>query len=1541
VILINLKLILGVLCVVFTILAASSVSGAYWTDTDSLDDELVAYWKLDETSGTIYDSTDNDHDSTSVTADYGATGKIGNAMDFQVANTDYIRVADSDDLSFTDGSGNDEPFTISAWVKPESISNYMIIVGKYDTAGTKEYEIDVSDTGALRIFLWDDGGYSAGIGVTSTSTLSSGNWYHVVTTYDGSETEGGLKIYVNGILQSTTSSSSGSYDGMQNEAVDLIIGSRRPGTYEIPFDGVMDEVGFWNRELSDWEVMQLYNAKDGLTHDFTDTLNPMLQGGLMAHYTMDESSGTIYDSTDNDNDGTYNGALYSQSSDVVGTAIGFDGSDDYIDPSIDMNSESKTISFWFKTTDTGWFDLFSWKSTSTMELMQISIDTDEYLNMNIRDSSSNLATINTGFTVNDGEWHHAVYMFDTTTDTYKGYLDGVLISIDSTDVGSIASIEPYIASRHYTTPDFFAEVTMDEVAVWNRLLTGTEVLQLYHSTNKDMSSPEPISYDWSTDTYEWHSLGDELVFYAGLDDTDDDTGGDMGLSVSSAPTNTDTDCINNNCFDYDGADDYHYTTSFHDVSSMNAMTICNYINIQDDTTSTKQYAGVYVGGETQYIGNRIRTSSDRYLQAIVNDGSNNCYVKFHNTYSLNTDYYFCTVWKDGQDLTIYVDGVKTTESTTCSGTPDITSITQDELYIGVKHYGTDSYLDGTIDEVGIWSRALSSSEIESLCAEGSPDSSEVYPFALESGVSLAPPSVSLSSPSSDDRSGLDPVALNYSVAVYEAALVNCSLFVDGVVEQTTSSINASSGYSGSFSESLSEGTHSWSVNCTHASNSSLSDMPSAWSLVMDFTAPDITLNAGNGFSTGNFSVENQYDDDLDLDVTVTDAEDLYAIQVLIYDDSDVLVHNHTDLTLSGTSHTYTETVDTSSWSEGLYSVEVWGADAHTKQEIKPYKMKKEASKLTFNTKEGSLVSVESEDDSVVEAVKELDRYTFDFSFNDNKKNKKRVFHLKSDNVIEYRPASAYAGHFIVWNGFGGNWIDFEGAGEIPDVKKVSDYHYKVTFDKMDDKVKFKSIGGLNVNNLNYTWYRGSFSNSTPVGYTGEDTTLSLTVSNHTTISGLTAELFYNNSLMAVTSQRSSSESVFSSTFAAPSSPDNYSADWRVNVTQNGNTYSFWVNETQTIEDWGIDTCAGGNAVAINFTIMDELDPSSSLSATLELDSDVWAGDVANTKEFFNEYNSSIYHEVCLFPSAGTLYSDMYVKYTVSSGFTHRYYLQNTTLTNTTQTILLYNMVNETGISDLKITLRETDTYNFFESVIGKLQKYYVGEGVWRTVQMDKSGDYGLLFFNIEEEHADYRIIFVDEQGNILETTEPMKFVCSGGLCDLTYILDEFSTSSSSSVDVVASHDNSTSITTVSWVQSAGNNVDVQTWMTKDTITGVAVICNESQSGASGTVLCNSSGVTGRALLYVTSGGESVFGEWVELGSSSLSSNLSVEEQGIVAFMLMAAIVLFGVFSPVALIIATVVSLIAVFFLGVWSAITVTGIIIAAAMGAAIAFKVRT
>lgn len=374
-----------------------------------------------------------------------------------------------------------------------------------------------------------------------------------------------------------------------------------------------------------------------------------------------------------------------------------------------------------------------------------------------------------------------------------------------------------------------------------------------------------------------------------------------------------------------------------------------------------------------------------------------------------------------------------------------------------------------------------------------------------------------------------------------------------------------------------------------------------------------------------------------------------------------------------------------------------------------------------------------------------------------------------------------------------------------------------------------------------------------------------------------------------------------------------------------------------LQRYKVNDCENGTPT-LYFQTFDEDNPTDLLNTTMELELTF----LAENYTYNLEYELGNNHTVCLFPNDSIVRADAYAKYTTPNGYTHRWYLINRSLSSTPYVVNMYNFNVTTGKSDLKLTIRRNDNYKYFENIITQLQRKYVAEGVWRTVQMDESGDFGLVFFNIIEENTDYRLIYSDRNNNILKTTESLKFICTAGVCELTQQLDPYSASASSDIPTITTlFDNSTGHLNVSWVAVSGNSVSMAARVTRETLTGTTEVCDLSGSGSEGTLSCPTQPYTGTFQLDVTVGEEPQQTEFFQSDEETLSDFISIAESAIWTFIIMVAIIMFGLFSPVGVVIATVLGIILIYFLGIMAPITIGFVAVSTVIGIAIAIKVKT
>jgi hypothetical protein len=212
----------------------------------SLRDDLVSWWELNEESGTRYDAHGDNDLTDNNTVGY-TTGKQGNAADFVKTSNQKLTKSSPTNLDPTNTTSG---FSVGCWFKADATGGVRGIISKDGTGG---YTLYLNET-ALDF-------NNQGVGNIGTlATVSTGTWYFVVVTYDGTD----LRGYINGSLQKTTTCAYQSGTG-NNFAIG---GYATTGTYD--FDGLIDEAFFYkDRAISSTEVGELYNSGDGLAYSDT------------------------------------------------------------------------------------------------------------------------------------------------------------------------------------------------------------------------------------------------------------------------------------------------------------------------------------------------------------------------------------------------------------------------------------------------------------------------------------------------------------------------------------------------------------------------------------------------------------------------------------------------------------------------------------------------------------------------------------------------------------------------------------------------------------------------------------------------------------------------------------------------------------------------------------------------------------------------------------------------------------------------------------------------------------------------------------------------------------------------------------------------------------------------------------------------------------------------------------------------------------------------------------------------------------------------
>ena len=215
---------------------------ASWNE--SFTNGLTNYYKLDETSGTIaVDSVGGNNLNHNATNVVNANGKINGGAYYGGAKN----------YSFSSSNGNavvgSGSWTVSLWANASTGAMW----GEGTT--TQDQIVTLTRDSAIQVSA-NTWGSNPAWSQNNTANL----WTHYVESYDGTT----LRVYQNGTQLGIFSGSP--LKSLNIASAPFTLG--RVGNYEIDsyVTGYLDEVGIWNRVLSQSEITDLYNGGAGMTY---------------------------------------------------------------------------------------------------------------------------------------------------------------------------------------------------------------------------------------------------------------------------------------------------------------------------------------------------------------------------------------------------------------------------------------------------------------------------------------------------------------------------------------------------------------------------------------------------------------------------------------------------------------------------------------------------------------------------------------------------------------------------------------------------------------------------------------------------------------------------------------------------------------------------------------------------------------------------------------------------------------------------------------------------------------------------------------------------------------------------------------------------------------------------------------------------------------------------------------------------------------------------------------------------------------------------
>lgn len=388
-----------------------------------------------------------------------------------------------------------------------------------------------------------------------------------------------------------------------------------------------------------------------------------------------------------------------------------------------------------------------------------------------------------------------------------------------------------------------------------------------------------------------------------------------------------------------------------------------------------------------------------------------------------------------------------------------------------------------------------------------------------------------------------------------------------------------------------------------------------------------------------------------------------------------------------------------------------------------------------------------------------------------------------------------------------------------------------------------------------------------------------------------------------------------------------------------------VNKLYIGYNLSIFKCTNGTK-ALNFNVFDEDLITTPLIADAELVAEYWNNDYY-LYNYSTTYDNSSVYSLCIYPAYQEINADIYIKYTTSGGYSHRYYLNNISLTNSTQNVSIYNFNTTATTTTLKANVFD-ENYNYNPNRYTKLLRYYPGEDVWRTVQMDKSDEFGRTYYHIKQQNTEYKLEFWDYTTYLLRTDE-LKFYCpTTEDCIINNIVPNEDDGSGTFNYYSYTYNETTQVFTLSWNDptSATSSITLQAFT--EAYDGRVYWCDTTISTPSGSINCDLSASSGTVFITAyrsASPNEAFFLTTIEditkfLYDQFAASGLT-NDALIIAGLLAMVIILAGVIThPGSLVLTGPLALIILMVFGLTNFITLSFITLASIMAIVLGLLIK-
>lgn len=308
--------------------------------------------------------------------------------------------------------------------------------------------------------------------------------------------------------------------------------------------------------------------------------------------------------------------------------------------------------------------------------------------------------------------------------------------------------------------------------------------------------------------------------------------------------------------------------------------------------------------------------------------------------------------------------------------------------------------------------------------------------------------------------------------------------------------------------------------------------------------------------------------------------------------------------------------------------------------------------------------------------------------------------------------------------------------------------------------------------------------------------------------------------------------------------------WSFNFSVVNNSNCEYSNQseerTYRVSSIGLSGCAGiYNKTIMNFILKDEKEQTTTqMNNMSRIEAHIILISPTNSS-FYKSYNISVINNTNLLICGQDVnYTNYKINATlIFEALNHvveNYYYDNFSITNLNipQNVTLFDLATTQSTSYL-VTVQDRD-YLYLSNAVVEVWRYYIGEGVFKIVEMAKTDEHGQTRLHLVSEDATYRILI--RKGNqLLWTTTDFLAICQATPCQININIGQeqgqfYDPYTKDNIAYTLDFNEGTREVTLTFNTLDGSSANVGLNLTK--VYNDEGVCYNSTSLAGGTLVCS-------------------------------------------------------------------------------------------------------